>query len=507
MKHYDNIVVGSGASGLALAQLLALNGKKVLLLEKGWYLGGSLTRFTKRGIPFDTGFHFTGGFTEGGVLDDMLRALGIRDQIEPIFLDDPKSNRYVFEADGKAYDFPRGVEPFKAALKRYFPDETQGIDRYFELSEKCYRETLSLDLRRITETPNTLDEDYKTLGSVLDELFQSEHIKGVLATYCMCYGVKPSEISFANHARVAYGLYEAVVRVKDGGDAFVNAFKKGFDGLNVDSRLRTYITSCEDIQNRTVGRFVLNTGEKVSCDQCIFTIHPYSILETLPREHLNRAFVDRVQSFEPSLGFFALYCELQTDDPDEPINPTITSLLPVADVDTLLDPENRGPTAVVVLTSNEEVKGKLRKVLTALEPAFHRDVEDWQNTSLKKRPQAYADYKQDRVAKIVKRITDFYPEFLGRIKVIEAASMLSYQFFLNSPDGSAYGVKQKVGQINLFGRLPFRNCYACGQSAVLPGVVGAMMSSFIISRAILGREQYDRFMQQRFPREACTDYR
>jgi phytoene dehydrogenase-like protein len=107
------------------------------------------------------------------------------------------------------------------------------------------------------------------------------------------------------------------------------------------------------------------------------------------------------------------------------------------------------------------------------------------------------------VDKILKRITDFFPEFRERIEVVEAASMLSYRFFLHSPDGSAYGVKQKIGQINLFGRLPFRNCYACGQSALLPGIVGAMMSSFIVSRAILGRDQYDKFMQERLPRETC----
>ena len=99
MKHYDNIVVGSGASGLSLAHLLALQGKTVLLIEKGWYLGGSMTRFTKKGIPFDVGFHFTGGFTEGGILNEMLKALGIRDEIEPIFLTDPKSNRCAFEKD------------------------------------------------------------------------------------------------------------------------------------------------------------------------------------------------------------------------------------------------------------------------------------------------------------------------------------------------------------------------------------------------------------------------
>lgn len=506
VKHYDNIVVGSGASGLSLAQLLAMNGRRVLLIEKGWYLGGSLTRFRKRGIPFDTGFHFTGGFTEGGVLDDMLKALGIRDEIEPIFLDDPKSNRYAFEGNGKVYDFPRGVEAFKATLKAYFPSETKGIERYFEMSERCYRNTVSLDLRRITEAPKILEEDYISLAHVLDGLFQDAHIKGVLATYCMCYGVRPSEVSFANHARVAYGLYEAVVRVKEGGDAFVGAFERALESLGVDIRLRTYITSCEDVQQRTVGRFVLNTGEEVSCDQCIFTIHPCAILDTLPRDHLSPAFIERIHSLEASLGFFALYGEIKTPDADDPISPTITTLLPTADVNAMLTPEYEGPTAVVVLTSNEDVKGRLRNVLTALEPSFPHHVESWWDTSLKKRPESYAVYKQNRVREILERITNFYPELQGCIDVIEAASMLSYRFFLHSPDGSAYGVKQKIGQINLFGRLPFRNCYACGQSAVLPGLVGAMMSSFIVSRAILGRDVYERFIEHRFPRETRRYY-
>jgi len=504
MKHYDNIVVGSGASGLSLAHLLALNGKKVLLLEKGWYLGGSLTRFRKKGIPFDTGFHFTGGFTQKGILHDMLTALGIRDEIEPIYLNDAKSNRYVFEQDGLVYDIPPGVEPFKNALKEYFPEECEGIERYFEICEKCYKETSSLDLRKIAQVPNVLEEDYKSLSSILDTLIKNEHLKGILATYCMCYGVKPSEVSFANHARVAYGLYEMVVRVKDGGDAFVNAFGKALKQLNVDVRLKTYIKECQDVENRTVGRFVLNTGEEVSCDQCIFTIHPRSILDTLPKEHLSKAFMDRVQDFEPSMGFFSLYCVLKTENPDEPLVPAITSLLPVPDVNGLLDTANEGPTAVVILTSNEYVKGKLHKVVTALEPCFFKDVEEWKETSIKKRPASYLAYKKERIEKILKRIVDFYPEYENRLEVVEAASMLSYRDFLHSPDGTAYGVKQKIGQINLFGRLPLRNLYASGQSAVLPGIVGAMMSSFIILRAILGRDKYDEFIKERLPSETCS---
>jgi all-trans-retinol 13,14-reductase len=164
-----------------------------------------------------------------------------------------------------------------------------------------------------------------------------------------------------------------------------------------------------------------------------------------------------------------------------------------------MDSEGGDQTTVVVLTSNEEVKGKLYKIVTALETSFYKDVEEWKDTTIKRRPAAYLAYKKERTEKIMKRITDFYPEYENRLEVIEAASMLSYRDFLHTPDGSAYGVKQKIGQINLFGRLPFRNLYVSGQSSVLPGIVGAMMSSFIIMRALIGRENYEQFIQERLP--------
>ncbi len=499
MKHYDNIVVGSGASGLSLAHLLALNGKKVLLIEKGWYLGGSMTRFVKKGIPFDVGFHFTAGFNPGGILDEMLITLGIRNEIEPIFLEKPEAGRYVFESDRKSYDIPSGIDNFKNTLIKYFPAEAKGIEQYFELSGKCYRETLSLNLRRLGEIQQFLEEDRKTLSSVLDANIKDAHLKAILSTFCMCYGTPPSEVSFANHCRVAHGLHDALARVKDGGDAFVRAFSKAIKNLGVEIRLRTYITECKNIENRTVGSFILNTGEEVSCNQCIFTIHPAAILKTLPAEHVSKAFVERVNDFESTLGFFSLYCTLKTDNPEEPLTPAITSIFPYPDVDKAMNPVHSDQTTVVVLTSNEEVKGKLYKLVTALETSFYKDVEEWKDTTLKKRPAAYLAYKKDRCEKIIKRITDFYPEYKDRLEVIEAASMLSYRDFLHTPDGSAYGIKQKMGQVNLFGKLPFRNLYVSGQSSVLPGIVGAMMSSFIILRTLIGSDNYDKFIKERLP--------
>jgi hypothetical protein len=51
-----------------------------------------------------------------------------------------------------------------------------------------------------------------------------------------------------------------------------------------------------------------------------------------------------------------------------------------------------------------------------------------------------------------------------------------------------------MGQFNLFGRLPLANIYAAGQSAILPGVLGAMTSSFFVCRRILGPDVFREYL-------------
>lgn len=53
MRKYDDIVVGSGLSGLTTALLLGMNKRKVLLIEKSNKTGGFLSRFYEKGIGGD----------------------------------------------------------------------------------------------------------------------------------------------------------------------------------------------------------------------------------------------------------------------------------------------------------------------------------------------------------------------------------------------------------------------------------------------------------------------
>ena len=495
MKNYDDIVVGSGISGLTMSLLLAMSGHRVLLLEKAPHIGGSLSRFSRKGIAFDTGFHFTGGFHEGGILSDILVLLGMRDLLEPIFLTDQRQNQFIFESHNKRFEHPVGIANIKKCFQGYFPSETQAIDRYFDMVQSVCDRTPSLNLQSNSIAPPNLDEDYVTLDKVLKDLTSDALLRGLLSGYAMCYGVRPDEMSFANHSRMCLSFYESLACVKGGGDAFVRAFEKKFKEYDVEVRCNATIAELVDIRENKVGRFVLSTGEEIAADNCVFTIHPKDIVSVLPRDHFSKAFMNRVSSFEPSAGFFSVFASLKGNEDPYP-GGTIISLFPDDDVNKLLDPHYTGQPALVIIKSPDQNADGTGRGVSILEPSFVDQVSPWSNSRRGKRPQEYLDYKMKRVESIKEHIFSVFPAYRESMTFLDAGSLLTAKDYLNSPDGSAYGVKQKMGQFNLIGKLSLHNLYAAGQSALLPGIIGAMMSSLIVGRAVVGKEQIGKLLNQ-----------
>lgn len=499
MRKFDDIVVGSGISGMTLSLMLAEAGHSVLLVEKSRAIGGSMLRFYRDGVPFDTGFHFTGGFVGESFFRDMLEVLGIRDQIRPIFLDAPGSNRFVVESHDAEFDIPPGYDGAASVLKDRFPSEASAIDAYLETVKSVCARTAGMNLRQPAAFPVLLPEDQISLDAGLDRVTQNPVLRALFSGYVMTYGTQPSEISFANHCRVSHALYQSVARVENGGDAFVRAFRTRARELPIELKRSTVIQECADVQDRTVGRFVLSDGEEVVADRCTFTIHPYDILKTLPREHIRKAFINRVTDFEPSIGMFSVYGVLDEDDgsDEDPFGPSLLSLFPQPNMNELFDPRREGDQALVILRSRESAGGRSHRVVNACEISFPEHVAQWIDGDEDGRDERYVEYKERRVERITERLFAAYPEYRSSWRVVKAATPLTFRDYLNSPDGSAYGVRQKIGQRNLFGRLPLRNLYAAGQSAMLPGVLGAMAASFIVGRSIMGNEAYMRLLNER----------
>jgi hypothetical protein len=226
----------------------------------------------------------------------------------------------------------------------------------------------------------------------------------------------------------------------------------------------------------------------------VFTIHPQEIVKVLPKGQVSKAFLSRIAAFEPSAGFFSVFAALKGNDDPCP-GARIVSLFPDPDVNRLLDPGYAGQPALVIIRSVDERPGTPGG-LCILEPSFAGSVAAWSGSRRGNRPDDYMNYKRARIGSIKEHLFSVFPAYRASLEFLDAGSLLTFRDYLSSPDGSAYGVKQKMGQFNLIGKLPLHNLFAAGQSALLPGIIGAMMSSLIVGRAVMGKEQYGRLLSQ-----------
>ena len=240
---------------------------------------------------------------------------------------------------------------------------------------------------------------------------------------------------------------------------------------------------------------MLNNGQELSPENCIFTIHPKEILNTFGQDNTSKAFRDRVENFEESIGLFNVFIKFTKAD-EKPFEPSIVTFYPGDDMEKMFNKNHKGNLPLVMVRNADTVKGKNINTISAFEISHFCDVEKWADSFTGSRSRSYGEYKKNKTSQILNRILRFFPEYKNHLEVIDSASMLTFRDYLNSPYGSAYGIKQKIGQFNLIGRVQYKNTFAAGQSAVLPGIIGAMMSGFTICRYLLSKDVYENFIKQ-----------
>src|SRR5690606_155510 len=124
---YDAVIIGSGLGGLVSANLLAMEGLSVCILEKNQQFGGTLQTFSRDKVIFDTGIHYIGGLSEGQNLHHYFSYLGIMDELKLYPLDKDGFDMVTFDDDPTEYAYAQGYDAFACSLMEQFPEERQGI--------------------------------------------------------------------------------------------------------------------------------------------------------------------------------------------------------------------------------------------------------------------------------------------------------------------------------------------------------------------------------------------
>ena len=482
-------VVGSGAGGLTLALLLARAGRRVTLIESQPEIGGYLRRFTRNGVRFDTGYHFSGGYTN--IMPQMMRVLGMDDAARA----DAISNRIILRQSGDDLTVPArcGYRGAEEAFCRHFPGDAAALHRLFEALREIWRDTPMRDLSDITPPKLEISRyDMITVRNFCDSIALGPATAAAAGSVAMCHGSLPCEATMTFHARVAFALYDDLARPFGGGDPMIAAFKREAAKLGITIRTGTSLRRFDDMDGNGECRLAhLSDGTDLEVDQVFFAVHPLAVQDVLPERAFTPALCRRLRRQQDSTSFF---CSYYTVDDEAELTPGLVSLLSHNDLDAILRGENAYSTGYL-LGREADAQGRMRSTVAAFRTMPPGVPEAPATRAGRRDDRRYQEFKARITEEIADDLTQICPELKGRLHPAAAGTPLTCRDY-DPPTGSAYGVRNICGQSRLCGRLPVRNFFIAGHSALVPGVMGTMLASFTVFRLALGEEVYCRLIRE-----------
>lgn len=485
---YDYVVIGAGASGLSAAIILAKNGFDVAVIEKSNRTAPLIRGFSRNGVHFDTGFHHTGSFGDGETLDLLFRYLGLSDRLEKEpFPPDCFDLFRCLETDFE-FRFPYGYDRIRERLIETFPEEAKAVSEYLRAVRDTFNSFpyIKLDPTQLQASARK-NVNGPSLKEFLDKLTSNQTLKWTLSLHSILYGVSPEEASFTFNAGVVGSYYESVHGIKGGGISLANAYDDILQELGIDVYCGQGVSEILFSSNNSPSGVRLEDETDLVCHGCVSTIHPKKFLKLVPEYVFRPAYRKRLQQLDESISAFILYAGCKT----RPALIANNNMLVTSDWDLtnfrqedVL--ESRPLYICRIQQSNDQPEAY---GLIGIVPASFNQVDTWSSSFLGKRPKDYELFKEKVRNRLVRYIERCVPDIACSIKFSECSTPLTLRDYTDSPYGSVYGVKHKVGQYNPMTLTKSKGLLLAGQSTVAPGVLGAVISAFLTVGFIIGHDK------------------
>lgn len=480
----DFVIIGSGISGMTAALLLARHGHKVTVVEKFRSTCPTLRGFSRQGVYFDTGLHYTGSFASGEILDTYFKYLGLRGLVRAPY--DPHCFDRLRYPDQKVeFELPVGYEQLRAWLCENFSQDAHAINTYINDVRKNFDNSPFLNLflsdfvDNLESASNTV-----TLGSYLKELTGDKLLRSVLGVHTLLYGVPPHEIAFSDHAKIVGSYYQSVHGIVGGGLSLVRAFEAALKTLEVDVRCGNGATQVQLTPAGKICGLILDNNEVIETDQILSTIHPANFLDLVPDGAFRPTYHRRLRELADTPSAYMLFGI--SEKPLQILERSNLFVCPETDVDNFFQasrlPE-QGPWYIACTKQNNEKRG-----IVVIAPGSIQDVAPWKSSKLGNRPIEYLKHKQNRLDHMRTSLLKHAPE-LESVRFVEGATPLTLRDYIHTPTGSLYGVRHTVNQFNPAPTTRIPGLWLAGQSIVAPGLLGAVISAFLTCGFIIGHNK------------------
>ncbi|MDR1941792.1 MAG: NAD(P)/FAD-dependent oxidoreductase [Endomicrobium sp.] len=467
-EKYDVAVIGSGISGLTSALLCAKKGKTVAVFEQSGIIAPLLSGFSRNGVHFDTGFHYSGVLGQDEVGGYMFRQLGLDIAVEPC--DSDGYDEMHLLSSGRTFKMPSGRARLEQKLTEFFPQEKEGIKKYLDLTQNIINGVPFLNFHKKSFADEELFrffDDKKTLSDVLNEHFKSEELKSLFSFSSVLYGTPPSEIAFLLHCCCSGIMFDSAWKIKGGMKVFVEALKKALRdaGVEIFTNKKAQSITVENADLKTVG---FADGSKAQCRICISSIHPKEFIKIAPQESYRDKNSQRIMNMRETEGFFALYGILKEPLQSEAINNAAFVNFDDFKKDhkdfMYINFSGSRPQAVCAVLS-----------VDSDEKSWNLCEKDYQE-------------KKKRVGEKIKAALRLnWPELAEKIIYADSATPRTFKKYVNYY--GSYGIMHSVGQANILPLTKIPGLFVVGQAVVAPGLVGAMVSSFLLDKMMQRHEK------------------
>ena len=458
-EHYDVVVIGSGLGGLTAANILAREGRSVLLLEQHYKLGGLATWFKRPGGHiFDISLH---GFPYGMVKScRRYWSKEIADsivQLEGVRFDNPMFSLTT--------SFDR--KDFTKLLTTQFNVKQETVDKFFDTARGM----------------NFYDDQAKTTGDLFEEFFPGrEDIVRLL--------MEP--ITYANGSTledpaITYGIVfsnfmsKGVFVFQGGTDKLVKSMEKVMKENGVDVRINCGVDKI-NVGTKGVESVEVN-GRTIKTDAVVSNANLRStIFKMVGEDKFDSKFMDAAKEVRLNNSSTQVYMAMHPDDtvPRETGDLLFSSTAERFQTDLLLSRDITSRTfSFYYPDTRPETKER-----TLIVSSTNANYSDWAGLS----KEDYEASKQDLVDTTLDALEKYVPNARERIVHAEAATPLTFEHYTQHDAGASFGTKFEGLEVSRTLPQQITGLYHAGSCGIImSGWLGTINYGVIVANDVINQ--------------------
>jgi len=421
-----------------------------------------------------TGIHSVGALGGGQVTRRYLQHLCVWSRIQAVPM--AADGFAEFRFPDMSFVMPASHQAFRGRLLDRFGQQRLAIDQYLQ---DMKRTALEFPLYNFSNQPYTGGKEVGiSLQSYLDRLTDDEQLKRVLSAPNLLYGVEPKECPLFVHFLAVDSFLQSAWRIGVDKTPLSEAFVEALlcVGGEIRCQARASHFECREEQLQAVR---LSDGEAIPADVVVYTGHPKMLPAMCPPGSLRPGYRNRIVTAEDTLGVFGIMLEWRGRDFPFANRDIFLFSDPCTDEVYRRDLAAAVRAPAVIYCAGSPMQGPGVHSAAILSGTGCGEFSRWSGTVPGRRPADYCQVKQALADRLMSAVCKHWPQAREEAVLLDSFTPLTFSHYTASPTGSAYGLKKSMSGLRsarVTAKTRIRNLFLAGQSVIMPGFLGALVS-------------------------------